>query len=217
MQQRKLINTVLLPPEVLDVRPWQWQGFKAAVHYTYTTNFHFNFDLTDHYVRSHSYQCKQDRYHCDRTTDLKEVMACLQDIEARAGFQFLLKLDDLKLAQELMGIEHFRVYACFAPNRKMAAVRIVLYTVHTRAIDWVLGTLSTHLRSGAVQCLTKYCIEDLQLAGANNIDFCGANIQGVALAKANWRGLLVSYYNLDEHNIRQLARWIRDWWRVRRK
>lgn len=207
-------SMVCLPPEITDIRPFQWEGFEAGIRYTFYVDFPFDRTRLDASVKKNINKSSNAGYYCVYGSDkelLEDIIFCLRETENRQNFKYNLTLDDLLLASELMGKESFRTYVAYSSQGEPASARIVLYSPGSRAIDWVAGTADNHLQSGATQLLIKYIFDDLQKEGALGFDFAGANIPSVAFAKANWGGRLVSYYTLRSYNSRELLRVLKQW------
>jgi Acetyltransferase (GNAT) domain len=215
MRRRGLANTLLLPPEILDVRPWQWAGFNLGVAYTFTMDLPHEEELCDAGVRKSIAKAARNGFLCERTRELRPVLDCLQETETRQGFRHRLDLADLELGRELLGAEHFRSYLCRAPNGEPASGSIVLSCPGGRAIAWVTGNKTLHRNSGATQLLMRYLLDDLYASGAVSFDFVGADIPHVSAAKASWGGRLIPYYSLRPYGLRQLAAWTLEWWRYK--
>lgn len=207
-----LTNTLHLPPEIDDVRAWQWAGFRASVRYTLFTEFPFYLEPADTSVGKIVRRAEMAGYRSVRTTNMADVTACVTETERRQGFQLGLSTADLELAARLLGEEHFRAYACHAPNGEPASVSIVLHLPGAPAIGWVGATRTADLRGGAAQQLESVIIKDLERSGASSYDLGGANIRGIAIAKGTWGSRLRPYYTLEGYSVRKLAKWTLNWW-----
>lgn len=212
MRQRGLKNTINLPPNVTDIRPWQWAGFRANVRYTMVIEFPFNLQATDKSLGRIQRKTEREGFRCDRTTNMHDVAACLADTERRQGFSLGLSVADLELAQSLLGEDAFRTHMCYAPNGEPASATVALHQPGTPAIGWVGGTRNEYLRAGPAQLLEFFAIDDLTEAGASEYDLCGANIPSVAYAKAAWGASLRPYYAIEAYDLRRLAKWSKGWW-----
>ena len=197
----------------VDMRPWQWAGFRVGVRYTYWRSLPVDAAEIDPAVRRKARQATEHGYHCERAVEPDEVVACLVETERRQGFGYGLTVADVARLRDLLGPERFRMYVCRAPDDTVAAVRLVLHARGHVAIDWVNGTASDHLQSGATQLLIGTVLDDVARAGASAFDFEGANIPGVAAAKMTWGAQLVPWYVVEPFGLRGLARWGRDWLR----
>jgi len=211
-----LATSMVLPPEIIDSRPWQWAGFRVGVKYTFYIDFPFTLDHAYNSIRTNVRKAVKAGYFCDKTTDMQDVYGCLKDTEVRKGFEHQLSLHDLELATELLGDEQLRSYVCYSPTGEPASSCVVLHTPGGRSLYWIAGTKTAHLASKATQLMINFVLEDLQSSGAVGVDLVVANIPSVAFMKANWGGRLMPYYVVDAYTLKHLAAWIQDWRRFPR-
>lgn len=203
---RGLRGTICFPPDIVDTRQFQWSGYLVEPRYTFVLEIPYDPERADHAVRKQIAKATRSGYRCERTRVFHDVYVCLKDTEDRQKFSYEIAPQDLELAGKLLNDDVLRCYACYAPNGKVAAVRVVLMCPKGAAIDWLAGTSGDHLTSGATQLLISYILEDLHKAGAVLFDYCGANMKSVAASKATWGGQLQPYYAISAPNLRGLAR-----------
>ena len=215
MHERGLRGTVSLSPQVTDARPWQWAGFRLGSMYTYHLDLPFDLEGADPQVGKAVAKAERTGYRVESARDMALVLTPLLETEARQEFHYSLSLRDLQKARDLLGEEHLRAYVCYAPDGRPASSRVVLCAAGGRAIDWVAGTCTEDLHSGATQLTIETVLRDLQDAGATGFDFAGANIPSVASAKANWGGRLVLQPTITTYNLRTLAQWFLGWYQYR--
>lgn len=213
MRRRGVLNTLTLPPEVTDVRPWQWSGYQIGVKYSYSIDFPFDFGGVSKELRRQLRKAEKDNFRTERTTNMNEVHACLASTEERQNFSLGLSVEDLELARRLLGDDHFRAYATYAPNGNPASATIVLHREGAAAIGWVGGTHTEYLRAGVTSLMDAFSYPDLMEAGATSLDLCGANMPTIAAYKSNWGAQLMPYYSVESYSARRLAKWSRNWWR----
>lgn len=211
MRERGLAGPVALPPVVVDVRPWQWAGFQAGVKYTFYNRLPLDFDRVHRSILRSVKKARRAGFSCARSRHMAQVYDCLAAAEARQGFKHLLTVRDLETALDILGEEHFRSYACYDARGEVAGASIWLHRAGAPALGWVGGATENGLRMGAAQLLYRYVLEDLHAAGATGVDWCGANIPGVASVKARWGGDLLPYYTITPYDVKQLARCLRNW------
>lgn len=215
MRERGVVGRIVLPPDIGDVRPWQWAGFWATTRYTYLLDLPYDDRLMDPAVRRQIAKCDRSGFRSERVTALGDVFACLDESQARQGFSYGVSRSDLELARSMTGEDTLRLYVCYAPNGDPASARVVLHCPGGRAIDWLVGTRTVYLTSGATQNLLRHVLDDLHAAGALAFDFEGANLRGVAASKATWGGTLVPFYVVEAPGLVGLARHARDWARFK--
>lgn len=201
-------GTVAFPPEVTDVRQWQWRGFLAEVRYTFYLALPYNPGEVDHSERKQVQKAERSQFACATALpdQFQDVVACLAETEERQGFRYSLDVESLQMALQLLGRDLFRVYICRSAEGEVASTRIVLSLPGSRAVDWVAGTRTAYLHSGATQLLIHHALEDLARVGATGFDFAGANLPTVSAAKADWGGRLIPYYVVLPLNLRTLGR-----------
>lgn len=205
--KRGVKGSVAFPPEVLDVRQWQWSGFLAEVRYTFYLDLPYDEDTSDYSERKQINKALKAGFACEIATKdtLPDVVVCLVETEERQGFTYKLSVRDLETALHLLGEETFRIYICRSNNGEVACARMVICSPGLRAVDWVAGTKNKFLSSGATQLLISYVLTDLARQGATGFDFVGANLPTVSAAKADWGGRLMPYYLIRPLNLRTLG------------
>ncbi|MEM0488461.1 MAG: GNAT family N-acetyltransferase [Candidatus Bathyarchaeia archaeon] len=205
--KRGIKGSVAFAPEVIDVRQWQWHGFLAEVRYTFYLDLPIDLDLIDHSERTRIRKAEKAGFSCEIADKniFPEVIACLNETEARQRFTYQLCAKDLEIALDLLGETSFRVYVCKSSTGEVASTRIVINVAGLRAIDWVAGTKRKFLSSGATQLLIWHMLTDLARQGTTEFDFAGANLPTVSAAKADWGGRLVPFYVIRPLNIRTLV------------
>jgi hypothetical protein len=212
---RGLSGMVSFPPEIIDVREFQWRGFLAEARYTFYLTLPYRVKDADSAVRKQVAKAQRLGYRCERTTHVDDICFCLKETERRQGFHHHLDEADLQLALKLMGEDSLRCYVCYAPNGEAASARVVLQHCE-HAIDWVAGTVGDHLANGVTQFVISYMLEDLEESRISTFDYCGANIRSIAASKATWGGELMPYYRVTPHNMKRLARFMLDMRHYRR-
>lgn len=216
MRQRRVVNGTSLPPDVDDVRPWQWGGFLVGVRYTYCLDFPFDFGLVDRETRRHCEKATRLGMTVERVDAVDPVIQCLAEVEARKGFSHGIGVREMRVAQNLLGSDSLRMYVCFDSQGRPAAARVIVHSPGTRAVALMAGTRTAMLAGGANYLLWRHSIDDLSSAGATGVDLTGANIQSVAMFKSQWGGRLVPTYFVRTYSLRAGARFVADWLKSRR-
>lgn len=207
LSKRGVKGSVAFPPEVEDIRQWQWHGFLGEVRYTFYIDFPYEIDMADHSERKQINKAKRRGFTCEIASrdTYSEVVACLAETESRQGFNCKVSTRDLEVAFNLLGEDTFRVYVCRSNTGEIACARIVISSPGLRAVDWVAGTKTAFLPSGCTQFLIWHILNDLTQQGAVGFDFAGANLPSVSAAKADWGGKLVPFYVIRPLNLRTLG------------
>ncbi|EOS54341.1 Acetyltransferase (GNAT) domain-containing protein [Paenibacillus barengoltzii J12] len=200
-----------LPPHIEDVRPFTWRGFKSDVRYTYQVELPYQIEEASKSIRNKIKKASSLGYYTVKSNNMDHAYQCLIETEQRQGFSHQLSVEDLKLAQDLMGEEAFRCYICYSPEGEPVSTNISLLFHPEWATGWIAGTKSAHLQNGVVQMLQLFEFEDLTSIGVKGFDFTGANIESVSNSKASWGGDLVPYYVLRRPSFKDIARAGIDW------
>ena len=217
MKRRGLANRIVLPPDVEDVRPWRWRGFLVDVGYTYCLDLPLDPAFVDRGQRQGCDRAVRSGMVVDRLTDASIVMDCLRDTQERKGFTLGLCPGDLQAAQDLLGTDNLRMYACFDPAGVACSAVVVIHAPGARAVGWLAGTRSQALPSGSGHLVWHHVFEDLAVVGAPGIDLCGANIVSTGTFKARWGARLVPSYDVRTYSLRAAARLLADWRSSRRE
>lgn len=204
-------GSISFAPETRDLRAWQWLGHSVEVRYTYYLDFPYNPASASGAVRRNIKKATNAGYTCEMTEDVHEVHRCLSETEQRQGFGYGISEEDLLSLWSSLGADSCRFYVVRSPSRDVAAARVILHHQEGRAVDWISGTVTEHLSSGATQQLVHFALEDLQSIGAHGFDFEGANIPSVARSKMEWGAALVPFYTLRPTSVRTLAQDARRW------
>jgi hypothetical protein len=211
LEEHGLGSTIPLDPAITDARPFQWAGFRESLRYTLYLDLPIDITQTEHDARKNIAKARRLGYYCTSARDTNDIISCLVSSEERQGFQHRLRNKDLELLLRLLGSDHIVSCVCYSPDGEAAAARVLLLEPGAPAIDWVGGTKTSHLHSGATQLSLLYAIDEAHRRGASVYDLAGANIHRVAQAKMKWRGRLVPYLQLQEYGLRSLARFMLDW------
>ncbi len=215
MLRRGTGNQLYLPPEVEDMRPWLWRGFKVGPRFTYYLDFPFDHSGIERTTRQVCDRATKLGYTVARVTDVGPVLECLQETADRAGFTLGLGDRELRTAHDILGEDRLRMSVCFTSTGAPASSAIVLHEPGTRAILWYYGTKSGERTDGAGHLLLRSVFDDAQTAGAAGMDLCGANMKSIATFKSQWGGRLVPNYAVRTYSIRAAARFTTEWidWR----
>lgn len=213
MHHSGLKNTVLLPPEVTDARPWTWLGFNVGVKYTLYIDFPLDERRLSHSIVRNYRRAKREGYRCERTDNVQHALTCVEDTASRKGFRHMLTVQDWQLLQELLG-DQLRVYVTYQANGEPAsAIVCLLPPLNGRVLYWVGGTRRENLRDGASLFTYYRSLKDLESNGYVGADLVGANIPSVARMKAGLGAHLVPFYSLEDYSSRNFVRYVREWWR----
>ena len=211
MERHGVANAITFPPEVTDVRPWQWRRFLVGVRYTYYLDFPFDAALMDRSARRQASRATSLGLRVERTAGIDPVLECLTATEARQGFSHRVGGRELGAARSLLGDENLRMYVGYAADGRPASAMVVLHAPGARTIGWLAGTRADALASGVVHLVWRTAFDDLTAAGSTGIDLCGANIPSIAAFKSHWGARLLPFFTVRSYSLRAGARFIADW------
>ncbi|MGO4108809.1 GNAT family N-acetyltransferase [Paenibacillus sp. YAF4_2] len=204
-------NSFVLPPEITDIRPFLWRGFKADIKYTYYVKLPYSIESASPAIRNKIKKADAQGYYSTKTEDMSAVYQCLAGTEKRKGFSHQLSVDDLELVRGLLGDESFRCYVSYSKEGEPVSSSVTIVNHEGRALGWISATKSEHLRNGVVQQLQNCEFTDLSSIGIEEFDFYGANLSSVAASKADWGGELRTFYGVRLPGYKEIVRAGRDW------
>jgi hypothetical protein len=211
MGRRGTANLVWLAPTAEDIRPWRWAGFLVRVGYTYLLELPSQVSAMDRGARRAAARAAAMGMIAERVDDVRPVVECLRDTEARKQFSHHLGERELRAARDLLGPDCLRMYLCREPAGSPAGAIVVVFAPGARAIAWVGGPRTEHRADGSYQLLFRDLLVDVSAAGATGLDLCGADIPSVAQFKAEWGGRLAPLYGVRTFSARAGARFLVDW------
>jgi hypothetical protein len=211
MKRRGVVNATALPPDVEDVRPWGWRGFRIGVGYTYLLDLPFDPGRADRGARRNAEKAARLGMRVERVRDADLVAECLTETESRKNFSHRLGPRELRAADDLLGPDSLRMYACLDRDGQAAGAYIVVHSPGTRAVAWQAGTKTAFLPSGAGHLLQRHVLDDLSAAGATGVDFGATDDRQLARFKASWGFRLTPTFNVRSYSGRAAARFVKDW------
>lgn len=201
-----LASQVVLPPGLMDARPFTWIGLRAELSYTYLVALPRDASLANRSVAKNVRKADAKGYGAERSDDWVAIWSCLAETEVSKGFSHRLSLDNIRLGARLMGPENFRGYVVRDSAGLVVSGGVRLHYRGHRAVDWVQGTIRTALADGVNQLMYDFVMLDLHEAGATGFDLAGANIREVAVAKSSWGYPLVPQLSLESTGVFREAR-----------
>ncbi|MFF2484017.1 GNAT family N-acetyltransferase [Paenibacillus sp. NPDC058071] len=213
LQRYKLSSNFYFPPEIQDIRPFLWQGFKPEIKYTYYVELPCVSEQISSSIRNKIKKANAAGYVSVRTDDMEAVHRCLAGTETRKGFDHHLTVGDLQLARQLLGEDRFRAYVCLTKDGEPVSASITMLLSPERALGWISASKTEHLSGGVVQQLQQFEFEDLHAAGVRTFDFYGANLESVSASKAHWGGQLRAFYGIRAPGYKDIVRSGLEWLR----
>lgn len=211
MRRRAVPRQVHLPPEVDDVRPWQWRGFVVGVDYTYVLDLPTDPERIGHGHKSNLNKAIRLGMTVERVDEPGPVVACLGESASRVGYELEIHERELAAAARMIGDDAFRMYVCRDAAGAPASSAVVVHVPGSVAFAWLTGTSSARLADGAGHRLWQFVFEDLAAAGATGVDLGGPNSPAIAAFKARWGARLLPMYGVRTYSVRAFARFLADW------
>ena len=211
MRRRGVVNATSLPPDIADVRPWGWRGFRIGVGYAYLLDFPYDPALADSDVARVIHKATRLGMTVERVRDVDLVAACLREVESRKSFSRLLGPRELRAADSLLGPDSLRMYACLDRHGQAASAYVAIHAPGTRAIAWLAGTKTAFLPTGANHLLWRHVLDDLSAAGSSGLDLGATDSRRLAKFKSSWGLRLTPVYNVRTYSLRAAGRFARDW------
>ena len=199
MRDHHVHGSIVLPPGITDVRPWQWHGFIASIVYTYIVPLPLDPALVSRSARRRASKAAGLGFTCEITDDADAIGVCLADTERRQGFSYGMSTDQLRIALQRIGTSAVRMYLCRDSDGNAAASRVVLHSARGTAVDWLAGTSDPQLSSGATQLLIKFALEDLGSVGATHSTSPARTSR--ALRRRNLIGAAISFRLMRSRNL----------------
>lgn len=217
MRQRGVSGAVTLPPDIDDIRPWQWGGFSATMRYLY----HLDFPDSGHVVdltarRRIGKNASRHDLVFERVADLAVVFRIVE----RTGQYFDLDQRDLEFARDLVGENALRAYVCYASSGAPLGARVVLHRPGSRAVELLAVATPDERAVGADEFLFGKMLADLGSAGATGIDFETTVEPGVSRFATLWGARLEPRYQVEAPSVPGLVRQVGNhwrYWRLRRE
>jgi hypothetical protein len=191
---------VTFSPNLMDPRMWQWAGFRVSPRFTFILPLPFNIAEADASVRKSVNKAQRAGFTVRPADNVQHVLDCLAGTEERKQFSHKLDLKTLELVCKTVNSQMICPYVCYSPDGEPASARIVMRHPGGTAFGWVAGTKPKYLTSGATQLVINTALNDAANAGCIEYDFSCANIPGVAEAKMNFGGRLVTYYCVEGYD-----------------
>ncbi len=211
MRRRGVPNPIYLPPEVKDVRPWQWRGFMVGVDYTYRLDLPLDATLIERSHKKNGDKAVKLGMTVDRVTTVEPVVECLMDASRRVGYVNEIGPRELERLVDLLGEDSLRMYVCRDGSGSVASAVVAVHVPGAFALGWLFGTKTEYLAKGAGQLVWQSAFADLTAAGAIGLDFEGPNSRGIAEFKSRWGSTLAPMYSVRSYTTRSGARFLADW------
>jgi hypothetical protein len=187
-----------LPPELIDIRPFYWSGFKAYTYYTYINfldkKISFKSATQNKINKSKRYgiRLKIDnspneeiiKYHYNSfinlgySKDFSDKIACFAD----------------KLIKKGLGCS---INAKYSDNTEIIASSILILDSYSNSgINFLVSSNKTSYRTGVHSAIYAESFYFLKSKGYKSFDLCIANTKGIGNFKRQFNGQLTPYYKV---------------------
>jgi len=197
IKKRGYVGGVALPPGFIDGRAFLWANLNISIRYTFVGRLPFEDKWLDTSVRKNIRKAKKNNYFVERTHEWDKVVYCLRKTTDYKGMVGKINETDLELLAESLGDKLMYAHLCFAENMEPVSGQVKFAMPNGSCIDWAAGTNRNHINYGVNQFLYYESIRDIEKTKTKFFNYCGANIESVASAKAEWGFPLVPYVVLE--------------------
>lgn len=195
-------GSILFSTQMDDPRPFTWEGFTVAPHFTFYLNIQNYKDDADKRVLKHSKKAESKGYYIERSLDFECVVSCLKASEERKGFSHVIDVRGLSMLNQLMTPDYFHCYLVKDKEGYAVGARVLLLAEEDKVLAWSAGINSSALRDGVNHFMVDKLLEFYANKGYKTFDFVGANIPAVAEMKEGWGGGLTTYYSVRAPSLR---------------
>ena len=204
IKKRGIAGNISFPPGFVDGRWFQWLGFDVTFRYTFVTSLPNNLSDVGSEVRTHIRKAEKQGYTLVNNPSLDDVVYCLNQSALYKKFMAVSK-NLLSTAQLYIGK---KLYCQIAktPNGLPVATQVNFGIDNGICIGWLAGIDRHYISDGINQYLISKVLQDITEDNCCAFDFCGANMESVARAKAAWGFPLVPYITLVDRSAPQLLR-----------
>lgn len=201
VKRRGVSGSLAFPPGFLDARAFQWLGFETTFNYTFVAHLPFYDSNLDTSVRKNSRKAEREGCTVKRSHNWDEVIYCINKTAQTKGFDYLFDVDQLTRCSEILGDHILFAHIGYSAELLPISAQVKISMPDGICIDWLAGTDRSFINSGINQYLYSQALNEITIAGSKYFDYCGANIESVARAKAAWGFDLVPYITIVDHSL----------------
>ena len=210
MRTAGIANHVWLPPEIEDVRPWSWLGFRVDVAYGYILDLPWDpMSATRSFARSVA-RANEQGVRVQQTTDTHAIMTCVAATQGRKGYETGVTSSDLDALMAAIG-DNLRAFVATSAEGEPLASEVHLHVPGERAYGWMAGMTKLGMTLGAQALCRSVAVADTAAAGATGIELRGGNSLRLSQHIGQIGGRLVPNYGVRPYSVRAAARFGLDW------
>lgn len=190
----------LLPPDITDVRPFIYTGFKPSVKYTYINN------LLETKINSDekSLKNKSDRIGVTYKWEDNNIDVLQQHLRSfsQLGYSrsFVKKME--LLCSKLLEKNFLKALSARLNDNLLASSFTLIDNYQSKSFNLLVTSLKTHYNIGVHAGLYIKNFENLRNLGIKEIDLFGATTKGIGNFKSNFGGELKPYYYVKYNFLR---------------
>lgn len=197
IKKRGHIGGVAFPPGFIDGRAFTWAGLNISVRYTFVGELPFEDSNLDTSVRTKVRKALKNNYSVERTQEWDKLVYCLRKTTDYKGMVGVIQESDLIKLHKLFGDDFMYAHVCLSEKGNPVSGQVKFAMPDGMCIDWAAGTDRDFIRDGVNQLLYYEALREIEKTGTKYFNYCGANIENVASAKAEWGFPLVPYVVLE--------------------
>lgn len=206
VKKRGITGNISFPPGFVDARWFQWLGFDTTFRYTFVTQLPYEEENLDTSVRKNIRKAQKNDYSIENSDHWDQILFCLQKTADYKDFDTLLTSQILARCSELLGKDTLLAHIAKANDGTPVSAQVKLAMPDGICADLWAGTDRKHINNGVNQLLYYESLKDVIATRTKFFNYCGANMESVARAKAAWGFPLVPYITLVDRSAPQLLR-----------
>ncbi|MFO7940126.1 MAG: GNAT family N-acetyltransferase [Bacteroidales bacterium] len=195
--------SLVLPPDIKDIRVFTWNKFKAKPLYTYFTKT-LSKNEVNNWSPSIRRQIKKSakqpiKYEKGINNKLISHFYELQELSfKRQKHTFKFSLDSFQcFIKEISKTNKIEIYIAYY-EEKAASAQVIVYH-QNQAYYWLAGANPKYLNTGINQGLMKEVFDNFGHKNITHFDFIGANTPGIAEYKASYNYTLIPYFHITKN------------------
>jgi hypothetical protein len=181
-------------PSLRDIRPFTWQGYSAAIRYTYRIKLDgFGMDALHSSVRKQVAKGEREGLIIERSQDTAPLLSLVRMSYGKRGrgVPFADRYLEI-LFDELSLLKRASLWYVRDREGRLLSGRMLIESGEV-VYDWVAGADPSLYESGATSFLLYHLIENSRKSHTV-FDLMGANTPSIAVFKSNFGGLITPYH-----------------------
>ncbi len=188
-----------LSPAIADVRPFQWQGWKTEVQFTYRNSLEDlpkAWESLSQSARRKINRAREKSLAISESGDLETLLTLQEKSYARSALRPIMKRYQFRsLCSALLSKGVLKIYSIGDSKGVIYSSRAVVIAGQ-KAFDWIAGSNPGTMEENGTHLLLWEIFERLSKSGVIQFDFLGANTPSIVEFKRSFGGTLVNYYDI---------------------